>query len=384
MKGETRPITATELERRREAAKKGMFNDSGGFNFGALGQSITDKFKYAIGVSSTNPSSTNTEVMGIQKDKLGDPLAPKSPTQGFPLQPLRQRYKPYPTLQAEKKLAERAAAQSKPDSLEDLGVNLQAAESTAGGPHFPGTDAAVQAIITELGLGGTTTLVTAINDKYHSEMKDSRHPLGLAADIRPKSNWKKYEKEDLELIRADMTAAGLNWAPSSQAYYGTKSEETGFYDGYAKYERKGEGRAIKDHLHFEFSNQNAALMYQKYAKAKYDIDPSDKAGGGDDMVDLIQSRMAKNKSSAAKKQPELESPSYPLGNTPSFSSTTQKKNLNLIDETKRLSMDQVNAANPVNIINNNNVVNHSAGDTSPAAPDVFDNALDWYFRRQLA
>jgi hypothetical protein len=354
--GSNRTITSTELEKRRKG--ESLINDRGGINFRALGNNIGD----FLGFDSSKKSTNIRGIEGtIPKPQSSAPIKVEPQTAVEPRDNKAYRVKP---------------GQDKY-------------------PHSEGIEALARVAFSSRVSNSNMNQISAYNDEYHQD-KGGMHPMGLASDISLDGNyppsqegadWDKAREDAANIIELAQDA-GLNFTlvPSKVSknsmglYY-----NPGEHDGYVRIETKELSGATGPHIHTEFANRKVADKYAKYAENMY--------------PDLVVPLSSKAKPTAVRTTtPAAKTAPDAKASTASAPASTAPMNASDIAKQKRTEYlnqlnKELNEGKPPGqqfIIDNSDkrssITNNGGGDSGGAlaAADVFDTALEWYFRQQLA
>ena len=354
--GSNRTITSTELEKRRKG--ESLINDRGGINFRALGNKIGD----FIGLDSSKKS---TNIRGME----GTVTKPPS------LAPIK---------------VEPQAAVEQP--RDNKAYRVKPGQDKY--PHSEGIEALARVAFSSRVSDSNMNQISAYNDEYHQD-KGGMHPMGLASDISLDGNyppsqegadWDKAREDAANIIELAQDA-GLNFTlvpskvpkNSMGLYY-----NPGEHDGYVRIETKELSGATGPHIHTEFANRKVADKYAKYAENMY--------------PDLVVPLSSKAKPTAVRTTtPAAKTAPDAKASTASAPASTAPMNASDIAKQKRTEYlnqlnKELNEGKPPGqqfIIDNSDkrssITNNGGGDSGGAlaAADVFDTALEWYFR-QLA
>ena len=344
--GSNRTITSTELEKRRKG--ESLINDRGGINFRALGNNIGDFLGF-------DSSKKSTNIRGIE----GTVTKPPSPA------PIKVESAPAPVAESISKV-----------------LPMKSAESTQGGFHEEGIELLIQAAFKDKSKDSRMTKISAFNDQYHQDKAPgSKHVRGLASDVTLEGDLRDYKKQtspdwvaakrDRDAIIELASDAGVTLAPSNYEY------NRGSYDGYAEIETPYTHDATGNHIHVEFKDKLVAKKYADWAKENLNLTPSTRAKSSP--------TTAPTSTGSSTSTAPINAPTAPM-NAPDIA---RQKRTEYLNELRR----DLNEGKPQHqqiIIDNSDkrssVTNNGGGDSGGqiAAAGVFDTALEWYFRQQLA
>ena len=343
--GSNRTITSTELEKRRKG--ESLINDRGGINFRALGNKIGD----FIGLDSSKKSTNVRGIEGtIPKPQSSAPIKVEAPT----------------------------------PNIRDV-LPIKSSESIAN-PHDPGIEALVRVAFDNKSSDSRMKQITAFNDLSHI---GGRHPEGLASDISLYGNYPSSMKgadwkaamEDRNRIADAASNAGLeNFIVIDSKYRAGQGYNPKVHDGYVQIETKElHPGATGPHIHVEL-NRKASQKYASFAKEYLNMTPTSNTTKPTAAPDA----MTEDEADRKQFKPTTTAPTAPV-NASDIAKQKRTEYLNEIlkelNEGKSPRKDQYFIDNSDK---RSSVTNNGGGDNggSLAAADVFDTALEWYFRQQ--